>query len=239
MFYIPYMSLSLSDIFAYSSQKELLREPLFRSDLQCGHFEPMGQDFINWFLEILKNHTHEYPYLSSWMGYSIRLHTNNNEINLNSFLQKLSDIETSENEELKKEFLDLVSSMELSLNRAYGNKVRRILWMWNWVDFAQYRPWISGIWKDTSVKQLLRFWLKSSEHDKNRTLPEELLEDIWVIASRVNELLWKSVISEKWTIWDDSIGLFSALDWYSEWEVFLTIHWEIIDAKPPQWEWNK
>lgn len=235
------MSLTFKDTFSYSDQEKLLVEPIFRSDLIVGHFEALWQGFIGWFLDYLDNNTDwdEYKLLKKEMNKYLYFHSRSIYFSFEFFLERLNKISQSENEELKNEFFKIVWKMELSLNKDSTKwKARRILWMWNWVDFAQYKPWISWFSEDTFINEYLRFWLKSSEDEDNVTLWEELLQDIWIISNRVNKLLWKTAILNNGTIVDNSVWLFSALDWYVWWEVFLTIDWIIVNAKPPKWDWN-
>ncbi|MDD2907375.1 MAG: hypothetical protein PHH98_01915 [Candidatus Gracilibacteria bacterium] len=234
------MSLSYPDVFACLEQEKLLVEPLFSSDLNCGHFEPMGQDFINWLLFSLNiDDGVNYPYLRKKLDKYIKHFNNNIRIDYNYFLKEIKDILLGKNEEIKKEFYNYVSSMELSLNfdKTKG-MVRRILGIRNGIDFAQYNKGISGVSENTLVNGLIRGGLKENENDKVKTLGDELNEDIKIISLRVNELLGKQAILNNGIIIDDNVGLFSALDGFNGGEVFLTIDGKVIDSKPPKGKWT-
>ena len=84
-------------------------------------------------------------------------------------------------------------------------------------------------WKENAkLNWLLNWFVSYNQGDKEKTLWQELDDDIKTISERVNNITLKRAINEKGIIIDDRVVIYSALDWYSPWEVFLEIDWKII-----------
>lgn len=242
------MSISRADAFAFLSQDHLLVTPVFTSDLRAGHFGLKYFDFPNKLIDILfveRMEDKKYEWLREMFYWYVEANTEwwvelINIDNYNGIIKGIAD----KDEKLKNIFFELISEMEASIwdhkRNDFANKeVRRILWLWNWWDFHEYRPGISSEECNKPVKKLLRWDKTPSDIDKTKTLEEELVGDIAIIAKRINEILWRTVITEDWRILDDSVSVFTALDGFDEGEVYLRVNGKIVDAKPPhgrRWE---
>ena len=229
------MSILYNDAFAFYDENKLLGEPIFKSDLKTGHFNTLWVGFIENFVDILYSErlkNNNYPLLKKFFidfqAYNLVLSGNNS---FEKFVLRLRKLVESDDVELKNEFYKLVSELEEPFSKDklwIKREVRSILWVWNWIDLAQYQKWISWNWYNAKLNWLLNWFVSYNQGDKEKTLWQELDDDIKTISERVNNITLKRAINEKGIIIDDRVVIYSALDWYSPWEVFLEIDWKII-----------
>lgn len=231
------MSISKPDTFLYYEQwktKEV--EPILTIDLHAGYFQPMWLWFETWFMDIIFNRDggkKEYPLLYNIFS---ERHDDNSH---SEFIEILKRIASWDDELLKEEFYILVSGMEATIKEDdnINKQERRGLCIWNGLDFHTYVPSFITENEWRPLNELLWFRVKWNEDDWTKTLEDELIEDISIIAKRTNEILWRRAIGENWEILDNTVSIFSSLDWWIPGEVFLKVNDILIDGKPPKWTW--
>lgn len=229
------MSILYNDAFAFYNEDKLIGQPIFKSDLRAWHFNTLWFGFIENFIDVLYSErlkNNNYPLLKKFFiefqAYNIVLPSNGS---FERLVLKLRKLVESDNIELKEEFYKLVSELEepFSKDKSWTKiEVRTILSMRNGIDFAQYQKWISWNGYDAKLNWLLNWFVVYNHGDKEKTLWQELDDDIKIISERVNSALCYNAISENGKILDDRVVIYSALDWYNPWEVFLEVNWKVI-----------
>lgn len=211
------MTITLPGAIAFAWQRELLDvNPIYFGEAPSSHFDVvLRKDVIDAMMEIIfrtPSWKADYPIMYEKL-LTYNTHTGYDDAKLETTMLEIArncSSWTNEFSGLSTEFYWLIAAIEKSISGPGW----RILGIWRWFHFEEFHqcPMI-----------------------ETAELASIVQRDIANIESIVNKILWKKVIS--WwqlicTAEDGEFAVFTALDWLTPGEVYLSLQGKPIDTNP-------